>query len=221
MTAVLQLEMLRARLAGPLPGMEAHERMMPITRKTIYKDIGIPENAKKSAVLLLFYPDEEGLHFPLIERTEYPGVHSRQIGLPGGSWEPGDPDYVATALRETEEEIGVNRHQIEVLGLLSSLYIPPSNFWVQPVIGYLPHKPVFFPDPAEVANIIPANLQELIQGKTVGESQVRHSSGLPITVPSYTVGGHVVWGATAMMMSELACLMGAEVKVDQVQDQVR
>jgi 8-oxo-dGTP pyrophosphatase MutT (NUDIX family) len=203
-----QLDTLRRRLDGPLPGVDAHERMVPSTRKTIYRDVTIPVDAKKSAVLILFYPDAQGLHFPLIERTEYPGVHSRQISLPGGSWEPSDPDYIATALRETEEEIGVDRQQVEVLGLLSPLYIPPSNFWVQPVLGYLNGAPSFAADPNEVASIIPASLGELLTGQWVGESKIQHSSGLHLTVPSYTVQGHVVWGATAMMMSELAMLFG-------------
>lgn len=203
-----QLETLRQRLQGPLPGLEAHERMMPSTRKTIYRDISVPQDAKKSAVLMLLYPDARGLLFPLIERTEYPGVHSRQISLPGGAYEPDDPDYVSTALREAEEEIGVSRHQVEVLGLLSSLYIPPSNFWVQPVIGYMDRSPTFIPDPSEVASIIPASLQDLLSGTLVGESKIRHSSGLHLTVPSYTVHGHVVWGATAMILSELVSLLG-------------
>jgi 8-oxo-dGTP pyrophosphatase MutT (NUDIX family) len=207
MIAAHQLEKLRRRLQGALPGIDAHERMMPSTRKTIYRDITIPENAKKSAVLVLLYPEADGLHFPLIERTEYPGVHSRQISLPGGSWEPADTDYIATALRETEEEIGVNRLDIEVIGLLSSLYIPPSNFWVQPVLGYMPKRPAFLPDPTEVAAIFPARLEALLQGHLLGESNIQHSTGLHLTVPSYTIDGRIVWGATAMMLSEIVELM--------------
>lgn len=210
MTAETQLQELRRRLGGPLPGVDAHERMVPSTRSTIYKDVSFPENAKRSAVLLLFYPTEDGLHFPLILRTAYPGVHSQQISLPGGAWEESDPDYVATALRETEEEIGINRHQVEVLGLLSSLYIPPSNFWVQPVVGYLDRQPDFLPDPNEVEKVFPASLRDLLRTDAVGESKIQHSTGLHLTVPSYTVDGHVVWGATAMMISEVVALMGTQ-----------
>lgn len=207
MTAQSQLELLRQRINGPLPGMEAHERMMPSTRRTIYRDITIPEDAKKSAVLLLFYPEENGLHFPLIERTAYPGVHSKQIGLPGGAWEESDPDYIATALRETEEEIGIGRDQIQVLGQLSSLYIPPSNFWVQPVVGFIQTRPSFVPDPNEVEQVITAALSPLLGEDAAVESKVQHSSGLHLKVPSYIIGGHVVWGATAMMISEVAALL--------------
>lgn len=202
-----QLSDLRRRLQGVLPGYDAHERMMPVTRKTIYRDVVIPDDAKKSAVLILLYPTADGLHFPLIERTEYPGVHSKQIGLPGGSWEEEDADYIATALRETEEEIGVNRHQIEVIGQLSALYIPPSNFWVQPVLGFVPQVPSFIPDPSEVASIIETPLAVLTDPATAGESKIQHSSGAYLTVPSYIIQGHVVWGATAMMLSELSRLM--------------
>lgn len=207
MQHISQLLHLRDRLQGPLPGMAAHERMMPATRKTIYRDITIPADAKKSAVLILMYPGKDGLQFPLIERTEYPGVHSKQIGLPGGAWETEDVDYVATALRETEEEIGVNRHEIEVIGLLSALYIPPSNFWVQPVVGYVHAKPPLVPDPAEVAGIIETPLAHLLDPAIAMESKIQHSSGMTLTVPSYLIQGHVVWGATAMMLSELAALM--------------
>jgi 8-oxo-dGTP pyrophosphatase MutT (NUDIX family) len=202
-----QLSDLRRRLQGVLPGYDAHERMMPVTRKTIYRDVMIPDDAKKSAVLILLYPTADGLHFPLIERTEYPGVHSKQIGLPGGSWEEEDADYIATALRETEEEIGVNRHQIEVIGQLSALYIPPSNFWVQPVLGFVASAPSFIPDPSEVASIIETPLAVLADPATASESKIQHSSGAYLTVPSYIIQGHVVWGATAMMLSELSRLM--------------
>jgi 8-oxo-dGTP pyrophosphatase MutT (NUDIX family) len=187
--------------------MEAHERMMPATRRTIYRDITLPGNARKSAVLMLLYPSEDGLHFPLIERSAHTGVHGRQISLPGGAWEPGDADYAATALREAEEEIGINRHQVEVVGLLSALYIPPSNFWVQPVVGYVSSKPEFLPEPGEVASVFPAKLKELLSGELVTESKVQHSTGLDLTVPSYHIGGHVVWGATAMMICELVEMM--------------
>ena len=204
MPHLVQLQQLRDRLAGPLPGNPAHERMMPATRRTIYRDVQIPDNAKKSAVLILMYPGDEGLHFPLIERTEYPGVHSKQIGLPGGAWEAEDADYIATALRETEEEIGVNRYQIEVLGLLSSLYIPPSNFWVQPVVGFVHARPTFIPDPNEVASVIETPLAWLRDPAIAAESKIQHSSGMSLVVPSYIIHGHVVWGATAMMLSELS-----------------
>jgi 8-oxo-dGTP pyrophosphatase MutT (NUDIX family) len=205
-----QLLHLRRRLQGDLPGYDAHERMMPATRKTIYRDVKIPENAKKSAVLILLYPGGDGLHFPLIERTEYPGVHSKQIGLPGGAWEEEDVDYTATALRETEEEIGVNRHQIEVIGLLSSLYIPPSNFWVQPVVGFVNAPPQFIPDPNEVASVIETPLHWLSDPAVATESKIQHSTGLSLMVPSFIIHGHVVWGATAMMLSELRELMENE-----------
>jgi 8-oxo-dGTP pyrophosphatase MutT (NUDIX family) len=203
------LHRLRDRLQGPLPGNDAHERMMPATRRTIYRDlVQVPDDAKKSAVMILLYEGMDGLFFPLIERTEYPGVHSKQIGLPGGAWEQEDTDYVQTALRETEEEIGVNRLQVEVIGQLSSLYIPPSNFWVQPVVGLLSHSPKFVPDPSEVASIIETPLSYLVDPALRVESKIKHSTGMSLVVPSFLIHGHVVWGATAMMLSELSELLG-------------
>lgn len=201
-----QLERLRLGLEGPLPGLVAQSRMMPGTRKTIYKDFVVPDNAKRSAVLILFYPEKDSLHFPLIERTEYPGVHSKQISFPGGAWEMEDEDFTATALRETEEEVGVPRDTIQILGHLSALYIPPSNFWVQPVLGFVPEVPRWERDPKEVESLIHAPLDQLIAGKMQGESKIKHSSGVNMMVPSFTIHGHVVWGATAMMLSELLSL---------------
>ena len=204
-----QLNTLRERLTPPLPGLEAQARMMPSTRTTLYKDFVVPSDARKSAVMILFYPEANSLCFPLIERTAYPGVHSKQISFPGGSVDPEDHDYTATALRETEEEVGVPRQQIEVLGHLSALYIPPSNFWVQPVLGFVPEQPVWIKNPTEVESVIQAPLDLLLSGQLHGESKILHSSGLKMTVPSFTIQGHVVWGATAMMLSELLSLFEA------------
>jgi hypothetical protein len=102
---------------------------------------------------------------------------------------------------------------VEVLGKMSPLYIPPSNFWVQPVIGYLPQKPDFVTDPIEVDSLFEASLAELASGKFVGESKIQHSSGLHLKVPSYTIQGHVVWGATAMMLSELVLLLNEKLEI--------
>lgn len=199
-----QLNWLRQRLMQPLPGFEAQARMMPASRKNYTREFVVPENAKKSAVLILLYPNENQLlHFPLIERAAYPGVHSKQISFPGGAHEDQDLDFVATALRETEEEVGVTRESIEVLGNLSPLYIPPSNFWVQPVLGFVSSAPVWKPNPVEVDKLIETNLQTLIKGEYERESKIFHSSGVRMTVPSFVIDSHVVWGATAMMLSEL------------------
>jgi 8-oxo-dGTP pyrophosphatase MutT (NUDIX family) len=203
------IERLGQRLQAPLPGLEAQMRMAPDSRQALLKaqNFIIPDDAKRSAVLMLVYPSADGFYMPLIERAAYDGVHSRQIGLPGGQTEPGDLDAIDTALREAEEEIGVSRHHIEVLGLLSSLYIPPSNFHVQPVLAVTQQRPAFVLDPVEVASLIETPLMPLLQGQYRGQSTVQVRGGA-WQVPSFSIQGHVVWGATAMMLSELVAVMG-------------
>jgi 8-oxo-dGTP pyrophosphatase MutT (NUDIX family) len=198
-----------ARLQSPLPGLEAQMQMMPQARIRAFNASNwrIPDDARKSAVLILFYQGADGLSFPLIERAAYDGVHSRQIAFPGGATEPEDASPVDTALRETEEEVGIGRHSVEVLGQLSPLYIPPSNFLVQPVVGVLRQAPRWLPQPDEVASVIETPVLPFVEGHFRSNSTIRHSSGVEMEVPSFIVQGHVVWGATAMMLAELSILL--------------
>ncbi|MEM0999838.1 MAG: CoA pyrophosphatase [Bacteroidota bacterium] len=194
---------LRERLAQPLPGLAAQVRMAPLSRQQQLARFSVPDNARRSAVLIAFYPGEQGIQFPLILRNDYKGVHSGQIGLPGGQWEENDGDLLGTALREAEEEVGVHPSQVEILGRLSELYIPPSNFLVQPYLGVLPARPNFIPDPTEVAQLIEARLDRVRDSKYYQKSKIKHRTGVEMEVPSFNVQGHIVWGATAMMLSEL------------------
>jgi 8-oxo-dGTP pyrophosphatase MutT (NUDIX family) len=198
-----------ARLQAPLPGLPTQMLMMPEARLRTFNATSwrIPDDARKSAVLILFYEGAEGLSFPLIERSAYEGVHSRQIAFPGGATEPEDASDAHTALREAEEEIGVNRHQVEVLGLLSQMYIPPSNFLVQPVVGVLREPPRWQLQPDEVASVIETPALPFSEGRFRSTSTIQHRSGVEMDVPSFVIHGHVVWGATAMMLSELAVLL--------------
>jgi 8-oxo-dGTP pyrophosphatase MutT (NUDIX family) len=196
-------ENLRQRLEEPLPGLDAQVRMAPRRRLEELQRFNVPENARQSAVLILFYPGKEGVQFPLILRNAYEGVHSNQVGLPGGRWEEEDADLLQTALREAEEEVGVPKSEVEVLGSLSQLYIPPSNFLVQPYLGFVHERPHFVPDPTEVAQLIEARLDRVRDSKFYQKSRIRHRTGIELEVPSFNVQGHVVWGATAMMLSEL------------------
>jgi 8-oxo-dGTP pyrophosphatase MutT (NUDIX family) len=198
---------LRQRLAEPLPGLEAQARMAPMGRLSEMERRKIPDNARKSAVLILFYPGGNGTNFPLILRNDYKGVHGGQIGLPGGTWEESDGDLLQTALRESNEELGIHNHEVEVLGALSRLYIPPSNFMVQPYVGVAARRPDFIPDPVEVASLIEAPLNLFRGSESIARSKIKHSSGLTFDVPSFNIFGHVVWGATAMMLSELLVLL--------------
>src|SRR5690606_7847625 len=129
---------------GSLPGEAAHLKMSPSLRvrtSEVAKQPGF--NPKQSAVIILLYPENDIWYNVLIKRPEYKGTHSGQIAFPGGRFEENDVTFDITALRECEEEIGVSRELITVLGKLTEIYIPPSNFMVHPYIGYCEEKPVF------------------------------------------------------------------------------
>ncbi len=121
-------ELLQQAFTKELPGKDAHVKMAPQPLDLRRFTTLFSEPPKKSGVLLLFYQDQGVVYFPLIKRPQYPGVHGGQVGFPGGKMEPSDPDILFTALREAEEEIGIKASKVEVLGQLSDLYIPTSNF---------------------------------------------------------------------------------------------
>ncbi len=157
-------------------------------------------------MLVLLYPREGQLYLPLIRRTEYNGAHSGQISLPGGRKEAGDPDPVATALREAQEEIGVDPAAVTVLGELTPLYIWASHFQVQPVVGWTPQRPHFCLDPQEVAGLLEVSLEEL-RDPSNREEEEWELRGRRVRVPFFRIQGQVVWGATAMILSELLALL--------------
>jgi 8-oxo-dGTP pyrophosphatase MutT (NUDIX family) len=190
------------RLALTLPGfdaMSAQVRMAPKPRPI--RRQGLPGQPRLAAVLVLLYPVEGILTFPLMRRPEYEGVHSGQISLPGGSRE-GDETFEQNALRETREEFGVT-DPVEIIGALTPIYVPPSDFEIHPFIGYLPQRPVFTPQPTEVVEIIEAPLSLLFDEQAKGEDQRKRDDGGTWIFPFYRVGEAKVWGATAAMLSEL------------------
>jgi 8-oxo-dGTP pyrophosphatase MutT (NUDIX family) len=186
-----------------LPGKEAHVKMAPQPIDLRRFTTTFADPPKKSGVLLLFYPEEGAVYFPLIKRPQYPGVHSGQVGFPGGKMEPSDPDILFTALREAEEEIGIDAGKVEVLGRLSDLYIPTSNFLVTPVVGFVQEKPSFVPEQREVARIITTELVSLFHPEVQKQTQLAVGGGMYLDTPYFAVEEEVVWGATAMILSEL------------------
>lgn len=157
-------------------------------------------------VMVLLYPHENEIYIPLMKRPEYDGAHSGQISFPGGKLEEVDSDLVDTALRETHEEIGIARDQIEVIGKLSELFIIASNFKVLPTVGLLKEPPSFIPDPIEVAEVLTMPLNHL-HDHSIRKVKEMHFPPYTIFSPYFEVRGEVVWGATAMMLSELSAIL--------------
>jgi 8-oxo-dGTP pyrophosphatase MutT (NUDIX family) len=192
-----------------LPGELAQYKMAPIERLHELKKLAVEkQSAKKAGVMALFYPDEQATtKLILILRKSYKGVHSGQVGFPGGKLEPQDTSLLDTALRETQEEIGVNPDKIKVVKQLTNIYIPPSNYIVQPYFGCLDETPIFKKQDDEVEDLIEVALHHFLDDNVVVSKTLTTSYAVEINVPAFMLNGHVVWGATAMMLSEIRQLL--------------
>lgn len=197
---------LASELSKPLPGEDVQYLMAPPGRRKIDPQAsGI--DYRNSSVLILLYPHETGISTVLIKRHEYEGAHSGQVGFPGGKHERTDDSFEATALRETQEELGIDPHHVKVIGSLSEVYIPVSRFKVHPFIGVTAARPVFTPDPFEVKDILEIDLQTLKDKSIVSETLVTTSGGFKVKTPYYNIQGFIVWGATAMIISEFTAVL--------------
>ena len=201
----LSPEEIKQKLKQPLPGITSHIKMAPRHRVEELSSLAsIVPLARNSAVLILLFPVNRKLKTVFIQRSVYEGVHSGQISFPGGKHEKSDKDFEATALRETFEEIGVEPDKIEILAQLTDFYIPPSNFLVKVFVGYSSQKPVFTPDHKEVQSILEADIDEFYDSQNITEKEFYSTSRKTIiNAPCYLVNGMEIWGATAMMLSEL------------------
>jgi 8-oxo-dGTP pyrophosphatase MutT (NUDIX family) len=193
---------LSEKINSPLPGKEAQLKMASTIRNRELNFHYDTSTAIKSGVLILLYPNLDKLNTAFILRQTYDGVHSGQVSFPGGRFEKDDVSLIYTALREAEEEVNIKRDKVRVLGSLSELYIPPSNFIVLPVIAFADHRPDFIPDLTEVAEIIEADISFLFDDQLI-KTKIIDIEGFKIEAPYFDVQGHVVWGATAMILSEL------------------
>lgn len=192
-----------------LPGESAQYKMAPIERLAELKRQALQkQTARKAAVMALFYPDDnQQTHIVLILRKTYRGVHSNQVGFPGGKVEPEDASLLHTALRETQEEVGVNPAEIKVIKPLTDIFIPPSNFVVHPFIGYSESRLLFTKQDEEVEDIIEVALSHFLDDEILTQKTLTTSYATDIKVPAYLLNGHVVWGATAMILSEIRYLL--------------
>ena len=183
---------------------DAHAKMAPLERISFLKEENyLDKNPRRAAVLMLFYPKNKITHLALIVRNSYPGVHSSQIGFPGGKVEEEDANLEETALRETHEEIGIHPNKIQIIKPFSEIYIPPSNFLVAPFMGISKEELSFVPDLDEVKRVLEFSIADFLDENTITKVTMSTSYATDIEVPAFMVDKYVVWGATAMMMSEL------------------
>ena len=200
---VLQL---KQALLNELPGERAHQILAPKNRLTNPIDyLQNNPNYKSACVMLLIYPVVNIPNLVFIERTNN-GTHAGQIALPGGKKE-NDESYAEAAIRETYEEIGVSIDKSDILGQFSSIYIPPSNFLVHPFIAAIQNKPTFIIAPIEVKRIIEIPLFEFLKHDVIKEKVFTNSKSVPVNAPFYAINELEIWGATAMIISELTYVL--------------
>jgi 8-oxo-dGTP pyrophosphatase MutT (NUDIX family) len=206
----LFFETLRKRLAQPLPGEQAQNRMTSRARISTADYLVQRPDHRVSAVLLPLFPHNGTITAALIRRPSYEGTHSGQLALPGGKAEETDTSPAYTALREMKEEVGVLLNEAAILGELSPVYIPVSNFLVHPFVAQLPAKPAWIPDPREVDEVIEFPISLLDDETVKSRRRIPVGKNAFVEAPCYLVSGHVLWGATAMMFSELEALLKGE-----------
>lgn len=203
------IEQLREELTKELPGEAAHYDVIPANRPVGSKAIKDLEYYRKSGVAVLLTPVNEQIHCVLMKRSIHPGnPHSGQISFPGGKKEDFDKNLEATARRETSEEIGVNLNIDELLGKLTPIFIPVSKFSVQPYVYFKQGPLEFTPDPLEVDKVFTFETNELLRTDIIQRKSIQLSQGYSQKdVPFFDIQGETVWGATAMILSELRQLL--------------
>lgn len=192
---------LQEKLKEELPGRTAHIEVAPY-RKLNFTNEEIAA-ARKSGVLILLYLRNEEVYTVLMQRNVYDGKHSGQVSFPGGKKEKFDKDIVQTALREANEEIGIMHEDVEVVGQISNVFIPVSNFYVSPVLGIINYQPHFIPDRREVSELIELRLLDLLSGSNLKRTKIKMTNETFLKTPAFILGDKVVWGATALILNEL------------------
>ncbi len=197
---------IKQALTGPLPGLRGQKVMAPGYRALdpkVYAEGS--KTCRRAAVLLLLYPRDGHLYTVLTERRHDLPQHPGQISMPGGSRD-GDETVAQTAIREAHEEIGVDPESVEVLGRLTHIYIPPSHFCIQIVVGYAPERPHWCINPSEIESLLEVPLSLFFDPSFRTEKRVQRD-GRVWQVPCFVVNDHEVWGATAMALGEFITLL--------------
>jgi 8-oxo-dGTP pyrophosphatase MutT (NUDIX family) len=203
---LLKLEsVLRDRLSGTLPGLDAQLRFMPTPPRTGWKPGEFPSDARIAAGLLLLYPGGRGPSIPLTIRASGLRRHAGQISLPGGATDPGET-LAQAALREAHEEIGVDPASVRILGELTPVHVLVSGFTLHPIVGISDERPSFAPAAHEVASVIEVSISDLQDASSIRQG-TRTREGVAIEYPYFDLMGHQVWGATAMILGEFICLL--------------
>jgi len=165
----------------------------------VYHDV--EDTCLKAAVLVLFYTREDKDYLVLTRRTDKVEFHKGQISFPGGRLEKGE-ELEQAALREAQEELDIDPGSIRILGMLTPLYIPPSNYCIYPVVALTENRPHFQPSHLEVAEVLEIPLEHLLDPHNV-RREMWTIMGAEVEVPFYAFGEHKIWGATAMVLVEL------------------
>ncbi len=188
-------------LKGPLPGKSAQQKMAPEGRRVEIERGREGKGCRKAAVLIVLFPEGDYIHTIFMKRNEYDGPHSGQISFPGGMYEEADLELEQTAIRETEEETGIKAGTAAMLGKLTTLFIPVSNFCVTPYVAWLPGRPLFKPDSSEVQYLLTPSLHEILNPSNRYKKNI-HRHGYDILAPYIKIDNDIIWGATAMILSE-------------------
>ena len=186
-----------------LGGLDAQFKLAPELRLRYDEDSIKAKEPKKAAVLALFYPDEQNrTRILLTKRASYKGTHSAQICFPGGKTALYDRNLEHTAKRETFEEVGITFDSIQTIRELTTVFIPPSNFFATPFIGYINQRPVFKLN-YEVDATIEVLLEDLLNDMNISTVEMSTSYMDKIRVPCFKLDNYIIWGATAMILSEI------------------